>query len=153
MNQQIEKLKTIRLYLIDQIKELSIEQINKIPAGSNNNIAWNFGHLVAAQQGVCYMRAGLTPLVSMDFFGLYKPGSIPEKDVDSHELEEIKLLSASTLQQLETDYANNLFENYPAWTSRYGVEIANINGAIEFLSFHEGYHAGCISVLKKLVCM
>ena len=52
MNDQIETIRKTRSFLLDYIKELNIEQLNKIPAGFNNNIAWNLGHLVAAQQGV-----------------------------------------------------------------------------------------------------
>ncbi|MDQ6815069.1 MAG: DinB family protein, partial [Bacteroidota bacterium] len=58
MSNPFERLKKVRQSVIDVVKDLSIESVNKIPVGFNNNIAWNLGHLVAAQNGVCYLRAG-----------------------------------------------------------------------------------------------
>ena len=50
MNKAIERLKNPRMMLIKMLNELSTEQLNKVPAGFNNNIIWNAAHMVAAQQ-------------------------------------------------------------------------------------------------------
>lgn len=62
MNKQIEIIRKTRVKLLEMLSDLSTDQLNKIPAGFNNNIIWNLAHLVAAQQGICYLRAGL-PMV------------------------------------------------------------------------------------------
>jgi hypothetical protein len=151
MNDQIEIIRKTRSFLLDYIKELNIEQLNKIPVGFNNNIAWNLGHLVAAQQGVCYLRASLKTWVDEDFFNTYKPGSKPTEYINESQTEKIKELFFSSLDILKSDYEKGLWTNYPVWSTRYGVELKTIEDAIQFLNFHEGLHLGYIMALKRAI--
>lgn len=151
MNAQIERIKKIRAFLIDSISDLSADQLNEIPAGFNNNIVWNLGHLVAVQQGVCYVRAGVKPMVDEKYVNLYTRGTKPEQPVTGGEAEIIKKLLISSLDLFDADYQNNMFANYPLWTTRYGVELSNIDDALQFLLFHEGLHSGFVTALKNLV--
>ena len=151
MNNQIEILRKLRIFLLAGIGDLSIDELNKIPPGYNNNIVWNLGHLVASQQGLCYLRAGLVPAIDENFILAYKSGSKPERFVDNRELEIIKDLLFSSLDQFEIDLANQAFPQYIAWTTRYGTEVTNINDALNFLPFHEGLHMGIITSLKRVV--
>lgn len=151
IDKQIEILKLPRTHLLNFIGELSIEQLNKVPTGFNNNIIWNLGHIVAAQQGVCYRRAGLDTLVDPDFLKTYGADTKPERFIEATELEVIIELMQSTLDHLLTDYSNNLFSNYTPWLTRYGVHINNIDDAVKFLPFHEGLHSGYIWALRRVV--
>lgn len=147
----IEKIKIARNSLLSTVAELSIEELNEIPAGFNNNIIWNLAHLTAAQQGMCYVRAGVPTGVSEEFITPFKSGTKPEKFVGENEVRALKEIFLSSLDQFEADYRKNLFANYSAWKTRAGIEINNIDDAIQFLFFHEGVHAGCIIAMKKLV--
>lgn len=152
MIKAIENLLKPRTTMLGAISQLTIEQLNHIPAGFNNNIIWNLGHMVAAQQGVCYKRAGLELIhIDEDFFNAYKPGSKPEKFLDMAEFEEITGLMRLSLELLEKDMQTDMFNGYTTWTTRYGVDISNINEAVAFLPFHDGLHIGTIGALKKLV--
>ena len=152
MHPQIETIRKTRTALLKLIEGLSTEELNEIPAGFNNNIIWNVAHLTAAQQGVCYFRAGLKmPVITEAYFKAYKPESKPEKVVSAEEVEAIKTLLFASLDQLEKDYAQNIFTNYTPWTTRYGVDIKNIDEAIAFLPFHEGLHLGYVMALKRVV--
>lgn len=133
------------------IKDLDIDQLNKIPPGFNNNIIWNIAHLIAGQQGVCYIRAGLKTWVEEDFFNAYKPGTKPLSRMDEEQVEKIKELFFSTLDILEQDYQKALWNSYPAWTTRYGLEVKSIDDAMDFLLVHEGLHLGYVMALKKVV--
>ena len=148
---QIENLKRSRSFLLEALKDLSLEQLNQVPLGFNNNIAWNLGHMVAAQQGVCYVRGGAAMVVDVNFFSSYKPGTKPASFVDEAELETMKQLMITTLDRLLEDHGKNIFDNYKPWTTRYGVELSSIDDAIDFLPYHDGLHAGIIMSLKKLV--
>src|SRR5579862_7795618 len=114
MTKQIEIIRKTRSFLLENLKDLTTEQLNQIPEGFNNNIIWNLGHMIAAQQGVCYIRAGLTPHVTEDFINSYKSGSKPGSNVDAAGVEHIKSLLFSTLDQLEEDYNNSIFGGYIA---------------------------------------
>ena len=149
MTKSIEIIKKPRLALFELIKDLSIEQLNQVPAGFNNNIIWNMGHLVAAQQGICYRRAGVEMIVSEDYYNTYGPGSKAERFISQAELEEIKDYFTSTLDQFVIDYNNNVFANYVAWTTRYGVDLNNVEDAFKFLPFHEGLHFGYIMAQRR----
>ena len=151
MTKQIEIIRKTRSFLLKNLEDLATEQYNKIPEGFNNNIIWNLGHMIAAQQGVCYLRAGLASRVGEDIINSFKSGTKPERDFSEAKIENIKSLLFSTLDQLEEDYNNNIFGGYIAWSTRYGVELASIDDAINFLPFHEGLHSGCIGGLKRLV--
>ena len=153
MTKQIEIIRKTRTFLLKNLEDLTIEQYNKIPEGFNNNVIWNLGHMIAAQQGVCYIRAGLAPRVGEDIINSFKSSTKPEKALGEDEIENIKTLLFSTLDQLEEDYNNKIFDGYTAWSTRYGVELANIDDAINFLPFHEGLHSGCIGGLKRLIKM
>ncbi len=151
MKEKIETIKTTRLFLLNTIDGLSEEQFNRIPEGFNNNIIWNLGHMIAAQQGICYLRSGLALQVPENIFHEFKPGSKPEKSYNQQEINKICRLMTDTLDQLITDIEKEIFINYTNITTRYNVELKNIADAIAFLPFHEGLHSGYIMSLRKLV--
>lgn len=135
--------------VLNILQDFSLEQINTIPAGFNNNIAWNLGHMHAAQLGILYKRAGLP--VDETFYDLYKPDSKPKGPITQEQLDDIKSRLIISLDDLEQDFAANIFTNYPTWTTRYGAVISSIDQAIAFLPFHEGLHIGYIMSMRKLV--
>jgi len=151
MINELEKIKKTRLFLINLVEDLSPEQLNEIPEGFNNNIVWNLGHLIATQQGICYIRSGLKVVTEEKYFLPYKPGTKPEKFIDIDEVNEVKKLLISTLDRFEADYNQHIFSVYEPVTLRYGVTLSSIDDAIGFLSFHEGLHHGYIMALKRAI--
>jgi len=151
MNRNIELIRKTRSKILEVISSLSNEQLNKIPEGFNNNIIWHLGHLIAAQEGIFYLRGKLELNIDQDFFNLFKNGSRPEREIDAGEIEIIRSLLFTGLDQFEADLQKNVFSNYPAWTSSMGIEINSIEDAINFLVFHEGLHFGQISVFKRII--
>ncbi len=150
MNTTIDNLRKTRQAAFAMTEQLTAEQLNKIPQGFNNNIIWNLGHLIAAQEGICYKRCGMPTNISDDLFDRYKPGSRPEQDANDAEIALIRGLLVSSLDQLEADHAAGKLVMNP-WTTRYGVDINTIEDGITFLPFHEGLHMGVISAQAKLV--
>ena len=147
----IDNIRKTREYVLSLIKDLSLEKMNKLPHGFNNNIIWNVGHLVAAQQSICYTKAGLASVIPEDPIRHYRPGTRPDRFVEGDEEDEIKKMLFSTLDTFEKDYQRNAFQGYVPWTTRTGININNINEAIQYLHFHEGLHTGVIMSMRKLV--
>jgi hypothetical protein len=151
MNKQIDNIRKTRLILLELISDLTPEQLNKIPAGFNNNIIWNIGHLIAAQEGILYLRGGLALTLDQKFYDSFKNGSRPENEFSSDEINSIKKLLISSLEQVDNDLKTNIFNNYQGWKTRFNVEISTIEGALNFIPFHEGLHIGTIMAYKKLI--
>ena len=151
METRIETLKKVRANFIKVIEDLTIEELNEIPAGFNNNVIWNLGHLLASQQGLCYVRAGSKITIDEQYFLTYKAETKPNGFVESTEVDKIKELFISAIDQFELDYNKNIFTNYTPWTNRYGIEITNIDEAIVYVLFHEGLHLGYVLALIRLL--
>ena len=151
MKRQIETIRCTRKSLLEITKELTAAELNEIPKGFNNNIIWNTGHLIAAQQNVCYVRSGLKIAVEDLYFHPFKTESKPEKNYDETEIKAIRELLLSSWDRFEADYASGLFGNYTPWTNRYGVALNTIDEVLEFLSFHEGLHYGYVMALKRAI--
>lgn len=151
MNPLIGQIKTLRIALLKMVEELTTEQLNEIPAGFNNNIIWNIGHLLSSQQGLCYMRSGLPITIEEKYFLDYKVDSKPEQFVDAAGIATIKELLLTAIDRFDEDYHKNIFTGYHAWTNRYGITLTTIDEAISFIFFHEGLHFGYVMALKRIV--
>ena len=140
-----------RVLMLKAIDGLSMEQLNKIPGNSKNNIAWNIAHLVVTQQLLCYKFSGLKCLISDEMIDLYRKGTAPQRDMTQEEFDEIKSLFISLPLKFEEDYKKRIFENYTQYTTSVNVTLTDIKSAATFNLFHEGIHLGAILGLKKLV--
>lgn len=149
--EQIDQIKSTRIFILDLVKDLSIEQLNKIPDGFNNNIIWNIAHLTAAQQNLCYNRSGILPTVADKHLFPFLSGTKPDASINELEIEGIYSTLISSIDQFKMDYANQLFLEFNQWDKRYGMKLKTIDDAINFIPFHEGMHIGYIMALKKLV--
>lgn len=152
MNKKVGQIKNIRLFLLDQIKDLNPEQLNKIPENYNNNVIWNLSHLISAQQSVCYVRSNVPFVVEEKYFYSHQPSTQPEAFINTSEINLIKELFITSIDDFQRDLDSNLFSNYSPWLAKpYGVKVSNIEDAMDFLIYHEGLHAGYIIALKHLL--
>lgn len=151
MNSVFEVQKTIREIFLKILDHHSLEQLNKIPTGFNNNLIWNIAHCISSQQVLVYKLSGLPTMVSEEFMAKYKKGTKPEDDVSQAEVDQIRTLLSTTLEQTEKDFANNVFVDYNEYTTSLGFTLKNVEGALGFNNYHEGIHTGIIMSIKKFV--
>lgn len=151
MNSVFEVQKTIREILLKVLDNHSLEQLNKIPEGFTNNLIWNIAHCVSSQQVLIYKLSGLPTMVSEEFIAKYRKGTKPEGDVSQSEVDEIRALLSSTLDQVQRDYANNIFVTYTEYLTSMGFLLKDIEGALSFNNYHEGIHTGIIMSIRKFV--
>ncbi len=129
----------------------SLEELNKIPDGFNNNIIWNIAHTIAVQQSLVYKLSGLSPIISEEMISKFRKGTRPERDLTEAEVDEIKGLLFSTIEKTKEDYENKVFQNYNEYTVTTKNTLTNVMEAIEFNNFHEGIHLGYILALKRSI--
>ena len=129
----------------------STEQLNKIPQGFNNNLVWNFGHIIVTHQLLCYKLSGLEMYVNDQLVNKYRKGTKPEEYIGNDEIKFLKEMSTDLISKFEKDYAAGLFMNYKSYPTSYGVTLENIDDALAFNNVHEGMHLGTVFALRKLV--
>jgi len=152
MHKELDVIRKTRTAILNLINDMSLEEVNQVPQGFNNNIIWNIAHLVASQDSIFYLKSGHSfKNIDQDYFDAYKPGTKPEKPVSAEELERIKALLFSSVDHLEQDLGLKIFGNYPAWTTRYGLNIENVNDGLSLLTFHDGLHFGYMMAQKKVL--
>lgn len=142
-----------RKNIIGLLRDHSLQQVNTIPPGFNNNIIWNAGHLLLSQQFLIYHFSGL-PMADFvnDFAPKYGSNTRPDGKSTQTELDFIIDQLSKTEDQLKRDLAGGKFTTYTTYTSEYfGVTMRNIEEAINFDLYHECYHFGFMSAIK--VCL
>jgi len=147
--QVINNIRTIFSRIIDNN---SLEDLNKIPKGFNNNIIWNIGHVVVSEQLLAYKLSSLPLALSDDVINKYIKDTKPENNVFQEEVNEIKRLLFSTIEKTKADYNNGVFKNYNAYrVSTTGNTLTNIDEALQFVLTHEGIHYGYVLALLKAI--
>lgn len=147
-----EVLKNIRGIFNKIIENNTVEALNKIPEGFNNNIIWNIGHVVVTEQLLAYKLSGLDVSVSETMINKYKKDSKPEGDISVKEIQDIKALLFTTIEKTQTSYNKGVFKDYNVYTvSTTGNTLNNIEEALQFILTHEGIHYGYVLALLKAI--
>lgn len=143
---------SVRSKMLRLLEELSIEQLNKIPAGLNNNIIWHIGHILVSTEILCYWRTNIDADYVIPLAEKYKNGTKPEAFIAKEEIETIKNNLLSSLQKIEAAYQQNKFQKItPYATQTFGVMMEDIETVFQYCSLHDTLHLGNITIIKKLI--
>lgn len=151
MEKYFDIMQKTRLNFVQLLDGLTIEQLNKIPEGFNNNLIWNFAHLLATQQVIFYGLSGLIPNADEHFVKSYRRYSKPEGFVSMEEWKAIQQKFEELQQQFFDDYRKGVFTSFKPYTTSFGVQLDTLEDAIQFSSVHDGLHYGYAMAMKKLV--
>ena len=150
MNIELELFRATRGNTIAAIKNLSLEQVNKIPDGFTGNIAWHLGHMVSTHKGLVYQLNSVPGGLEKEFVLKYKKDSKPEAPISQEEFEFITTELLNQIDELEEDLQKEGFfgANIPYKTS-YNFEMNSFDECIRFSNLHQALHLGYIMALKR----
>ncbi|SFS99282.1 DinB family protein [Sphingobacterium wenxiniae] len=142
-----------RKAFIQLLEELTLDELNKIPEGFNNNIIWNFGHIVVSTQTLCYARTGInTDTSAIRYLEAYKKGSKPTYFVTAEEAAELKALAISTIEKIEDDYNKGIFATIqPYDTATYGSLLNSFADVLVTTSGHDNLHLGYAIAQRRII--
>ncbi|WP_271765976.1 DinB family protein [Aquimarina algiphila] len=143
--------KTSRELYLDYFNNYTLEQLNKIPNGFSNNLIWNIGHIIVAQQALIYKDSDLEGYIPNELFELYKPGTKPTGKTSQNEVTELKELLLSLIKKTETDFYDGKFVNYNERMTGTGFYLTSLKDAFEFNNYHEGLHLGFMVNIRKFI--
>jgi len=143
-------LKT-RAILYKFLEQFSLEQLNTVPKGYRNSIYWNIMHVVVTQQLLVYGLSGLPMLIDSQLIEAFRKGTKTEEDASQKDVDLLKGLLTSTIEQTQRDYAAGIFTNYTTYTVSTKSTLTSVEEALEFNNFHEGIHLGYILAMKNTI--
>ncbi len=142
---------TSRKLYTEYFDKYSLEQLNKIPLGFNNNLIWNIGHIVVAQQSLIYRLSNLEMYITEDLFNLYKPGSRPTQNTTQEEVNTLRDFLFLLIEKTKTDFNAGKFVTFNERMIGTGFLLTTLQDAFEFNNYHEGMHLGIMMSLRKFV--
>lgn len=151
MNHAIDTLLITRKNILALIEGMSLEKLNTIPSGFNNNLAWNLGHLVVTQQLLVYKLSNTPMYIPNEIVDNYKKGSQPTTDINAEELQQLKDWLLLLPEKMRVDYQENHFTNYNSYTTSYNITLHTAEEAIVFNNVHEGLHFGYMMAMKRIL--
>jgi len=142
---------TSRNLYLKFFENYTLEQLNTIPKGFNNNLIWNIGHIIVAQQRLMYSASGLPMNIASELLELYKPGTKPTAATTQKEVDELKSLLLSVVEKAQVDFAEGKFVSYKEYTTATGFHLESVEDAMEFNNYHEGLHLGYMMSIRKFL--
>jgi len=149
MEELMKTWKTCREKHLEFLENYPLELLNRIPDGFKNNLIWNIGHIIAAQQGLVYKQSELPMRIPEEVYEKYRSGTVPDGKATEEERQELKHLLISAIEQTENDLRNGIFQKYNERTTGTGFHLANLEAALIFNNVHEGIHLGYMMAMRK----
>ena len=148
----LQNIEQLNKQLIHIISNTSLETINKIPIGFNNNIAWHVGHIATTNYSLAFKVTGVDINFNIPFSEKYKKGSKPETDISQDELNElINLLNTFSDAILVAAKAER-FNNMTTYTTgTFGVPNTSIDEMLITIAMHYTLHFQSIKDYKKIL--
>ena len=145
---QIDILRQTRQNILDAVEGLSNRQLNTIPQGFNNSIAWNIGHVVVTQQLLVYRLSNSPLYISDEMVDKFRKGS-NAGIVSEEEMVELKRLLLELVAKFEQDSSEGVFGRFNDYPTSYGLTLKTVEDAVKFNSVHEALHLGYIMAQKR----
>lgn len=151
MQTHLNILQASRLNILAFFEDMTHDELLTIPAGFRNHIFWNAAHIVVTQQLLHYKLSGLAMHLSDEIVEQYRKGSVPSTEVNTAEIEQIRLALSSSPQQLEQDLETGIFQSFQPYETSYGLKLNSFEEALAFNNVHEGLHLGYMMALRKAI--
>jgi len=139
----------IRQNAINLISRFSDEKSHLIPTGFNNNLIWNFGHMIVTQHVLTFGLGNIPFLIDNETIGSFKKGSNPTENNSKKSIKELIEISNFLIIETQKAYNQKSFGNFKKYETSFGVTLNNIDEAIGFNNIHEGLHLGYMMALSK----
>ncbi|MEH7887324.1 DinB family protein [Bacillus sp. JJ1609] len=142
------QLESYRNYILGVVENLSEQEAEFIPAGFNNNIRWNLGHIYLDQfMWIQAVTKEKVP-VAEQFHEWFGYGSSPANFTsETPSLEELRILLKEQPSKIKEDYGDRLEEEFPPTE----MGMHTIEQVLTRTIFHEGMHLQTILDIKKLL--
>ena len=147
----VSLLQQTRPLLLRLVDGLSDADLLAVPPGFSNNVLWNLGHVVVTQQLLHYGLSKLPMYVSDELVAQCRKGTSPADWTAPPDPDEVRALLLELPDRLAADLEAGRFTTFRPYQTSVGVELRDLETALDFNLFHEGLHTGTVLALRKAV--
>lgn len=139
------QFEVIRERIVQNLADLPVEVVDQEPEGFNNNIHWNFGHLLWVTEKFLFKENGQLPDNYKEYFGAGTKPADWQDNVPT--MDELIKSSKEQLNRIR-EMPNELFlEELPE-----PIMGRHTTGELAgFMVYHEAYHFGQMMAMKRIV--
>ncbi len=141
------------MHTIGRVKRVKESNWTFQPDGFNNNILWHAGHIFVIVEIYLHQSVPSYEIKNPEWIALFDDGTSPE-EWDENIPTGAEILAALREQMSWViPFVENQLEkkmNEPLVIGNDIMTIDTIEGIVQFLSWHEGTHAGTIDALNRL---
>lgn len=141
------------MHTIGRVKRVGEDKWDFQPAGFNNNIRWQAGHIFVIVETFLKKSVQSYEVKHPEWVALFDEGTSPKDWSDNTPTGEEILAALREQMSWVIPFVEDKLEEQmhdPIVIGNDIMTIDTIEGAIQFLSWHEGTHAGAIDALNRL---
>ncbi|MFT3903394.1 MAG: DinB family protein [Niabella sp.] len=150
----IDFIKKQREKFVLFVDELSLDELNKVPEGFNDNIIWNLGHIMVSSYVLMYLRTEANPVFQVPYLEKYGIGSRPEKDnpATAEDVANVKSLVVDSINEIEQDLHQGVFDNMtPFPTKTYGIDMKTPEDILAWIFAHDAMHFATAKAYQRMI--
>ncbi|MDO7907505.1 DinB family protein [Paenibacillus sp. JX-17] len=139
-----------RQSMLKAAESLTEEQRTMVPAGFNNSIHWQLGHVVAVAESILYGFGGQPSELPKEYAAFFGPGTKPADWTGQPPAWEdvVSRLQQQVVHARETfgsrmDSAVAVKENF--------AKAETIQNLFELVAYHDGSHEGMVKAMARIV--
>lgn len=147
----MKQFRYVRRCTLDYVSRVDEHRMEAIPAGLNNNIKWNLGHIYLSAEKIIFQLTGEQASIPEKFVAYFGMGTSPASWSDEPPTKEelIDLLEQQLIKvekRMEPRIGEPLQE---AYRTSAGLLISSTAECISFCLYHEGMHFAAIKSIHQ----
>lgn len=142
-------LKQTRRNIISVVEDVPHQDLCRIPAGFNNNIFWNVGHIYVTQQLLTRGLSGVDLEIDDDIRDAFRKGTNAHTDYEPEIWLKLKDDLMPSIDRLEQDLEGEALKLTAPYATSFGVKLSSIEDSVRFVAIHEALHLGYIMAQRR----
>ncbi|MFC4404102.1 DinB family protein [Gracilibacillus xinjiangensis] len=136
---------------MEYVKGLKENQLEVVPAGSNNHIKWNLGHVYMVTENFAFQLTGEKADIPDHYPELFNTGTSPKDwSKKTPRIEELIVLLNKQMVRVETILADKIEQPIKEiYNTSTGLQISSVAECLSFCLYHEGMHFGAIKGINQ----
>lgn len=147
------QLAFVRKLTLKETEGIDEETSHLVPAGFNNNIKWNLGHIYLVQERFGFHFTGDKMVMPDEFNSWFGRGTKPaDWQGGVPKMDELRALLKDQTERIKRQTAHRLPHPLAEpFTTSAGLTLSSVEEMLTYSLHHEGLHAETIKSIKRVL--